>query len=272
MGGVEVRDFRADALERIDDEHVRRRWRRVLHDVAVLGIVVELFERFRKVARIAAKAAAAFVGRIFAAARNRHLNQARRNRRQENREQAAEPAAVIIVAASAEEERHLRRPRDDARDGRRDARRQDVAVLHMRELVREHARELLIVQHAQDARRHGDRCMLGIAPRRECIRHVAFNDGDRRHREARPLREALDEPVELRRILARDFLRAIRPQHHRRTEPVRAEIHRNRNHEHQRSPRRPADRPADRNHDAGEECHQKKCLHRIHEGCPLLEN
>ena len=97
MGGVEVRDFRADALERIDDEHVRRRWRRVLHDVAVLGIVVELFERFRKVARIAAKAAAAFVGRIFAAARNRHLNQARRNRRQENREQAAEAAGADFV-------------------------------------------------------------------------------------------------------------------------------------------------------------------------------
>ena len=76
---------------------------------------------------------------------------------------------------------------------------QRVAVLHMGELVRHHARDLLVAEPLQQAGGGAHRRVFGIAPGREGIRLVAVDDVDARHRQAGVGGELLDDAVEFRR-------------------------------------------------------------------------
>ena len=115
---------------------------------------------------------AAGVGVELARPRNRRLNQHRRDRRQDHRRQQRDrvAAVAIVAAAAAEEHREARDHHDRRGERRRDRARQDVAVLHVRQFVRDHAFEFVVVQHLQDAfgRRH--RRVLRIAAGRERVR------------------------------------------------------------------------------------------------------
>ena len=69
-------------------------------------------------------------------------------------------------------------------------------MLDVRQLVRDHAFELVLAEHLQDpfGRRH--RGVLGIAAGRERVRRRVRNDVDLRHRQAGLLREPLGDLVE----------------------------------------------------------------------------
>ena len=84
--------------------------------------------------------------------------------------------------------------RDDHHDRRRQRRGdradQDVAVLHVRQLVREHAFELVVGQDLQDAFGGGHGRVLGIAAGGERVRRRLRNDVAPRHRQAGALRQS----------------------------------------------------------------------------------
>ena len=64
----------------------------------------------------------------------------------------------------APQRRHVREDADRARERRRDRADEDVAVADVRQLVREHALELVVVHELQDPRRARDRGVVGVAP------------------------------------------------------------------------------------------------------------
>ena len=134
----------------------------------------------------------------------------------------------------------------------------------MRELVREDAGELVAVERFHQRRRHSDDRMLRVTSRRERVRHVAFDDGDARHRQTGALREGADDRTELRRLRRRHILRFVGTQHERRAEPVCEAIDRERHDKHHRRPPRPARCAADSDHEPREERHQDHCFQRIH--------
>ena len=77
----------------------------------------------------------------------------------------------------------------------------------MRKLMSEYAAELIVLQHAHDARRNGYRSMRRIASGRKGIRHIAVNDADLRHRKARIRRQIRHQAVKLRCLLRCYLLR-----------------------------------------------------------------
>ena len=89
--------------------------------------------------------------------------------------------------------------RDDHHDRRGERRRhradQDVAVLHVRQLVREHAFELLVVQDLQDALGGGHGRVLRVPARGERVRRRVRNDVAARLRQAGARRQALHDAV-----------------------------------------------------------------------------
>ena len=78
----------------------------------------------------------------------------------------------------------------------------------MRELVREDGLDLLRLEPAPQARRHGDDCVLRIAPRRERVRDVGVDDRDARLGQVGHRAQALDHRVQLGRLLTVDDLGA----------------------------------------------------------------
>ena len=88
---------------------------------------------------------AAGVGVELARPRNRRLNQHRRDRREDDRRRAARSDSALRSIVAPPPPKNIAK-RDDHHDRggerRRDRADQDVAVLHVRELVRDHAFEL----------------------------------------------------------------------------------------------------------------------------------
>ena len=84
-------------------------------------------------------------------------------------------------------------------NGRRDGHDQRVMVLDVRELVRDHAGELLAAQLVHQAGGHGDGGVLRIAAGGERVRLVLMHDEDARHRQLRVARELRDQVEEVRR-------------------------------------------------------------------------
>ena len=84
---------------------------------------------------------AAAVGAIFAGAADRELDDHRRERRDDHRQQHGEQVAAAVAAA--EEEAEIGEHRDRAGDGRGHRHDQRVAILHVRQLVRHHRRDLV---------------------------------------------------------------------------------------------------------------------------------
>ncbi len=96
---------------------------------------------------------AARVGLVLARPRERHLQQTGGDRSEDHHQQRAERVAAIAVAASEQgaPERDPRDERDAEGDRGSDRSDEDVAVLHVRELVGENATELVAVEDLQDA-------------------------------------------------------------------------------------------------------------------------
>ena len=136
------------------------------------------------------------------------------------------PSVAVAAATAAEDRaphRHAREERDRQRDRRRDRADEDVAVAHVRDLVGEHAAQLVLVDDLQEALRDGDRrVVLGLRPVAKALGCAAGADVDRGHRHVGPLGEVADDRVELRRFLLGDRLGAGGRHRELVGEPVRA--------------------------------------------------
>jgi hypothetical protein len=82
----------------------------------------------------------------------------------------------------------------------------------VRELVREHALDLLRLQPLPEAARDGDGRVLGAAPGREGVRHVGVDDRDARLGQIGHGAQTLDHVMQLRRLIALHDLCAGRGQ------------------------------------------------------------
>ena len=200
MGGEEV--VHAGAGERIDDEQMRRRRDCVRR--STFGIA-------RRRVRDCASAEASAAGRplISAPARSAEYSRVRliaicTSIAASGATIAATstptmPSGIVVVAAAAEEEGEIGEHRDGAGDGRGDGHGQRVAVLHMAELVRHDAGDLLARQRLEEAGGGADGGMLRVAAGGEGVRLRVVGDVDARHGQAGAGGEVADDAVELRR-------------------------------------------------------------------------
>ena len=96
-------------------------------------------------------------------------------------------------------------------------------MLHVRQLVGDHAFELTFVQDLQDALRRGHSRVLRVAASGKRVRRWIRNDVHLRHRQAGLTRQPLGDAIE--RMLRANFLRAVHAQHDLVREPVRTDVH-----------------------------------------------
>ena len=145
---------------------------------------------------------AAGIGRELARPRDGRLDQAGGDRREDHHEQQRRGVrALAVVTAAAEEHREPRRHHDRRGDRRGHRADEDVAVLHVRELVGDHAIEFFRAERAQDAFGGSHRRVLRVAPGRKRVRravgddvHPAASAGPRAAQAAPPSRTAGARP------------------------------------------------------------------------------
>src|SRR5689334_20567527 len=139
--------------QRIDDEQMSggRRGRHRLHARGDLDFLEGLGEAVGP----AGQARAARVGLKLTRARHGELHQHRRDRREDGEDDHDErvAAALLVVTSPAEQRaplRHVREPGDGAGQRGGDRRDEHVTVGDVRELVREHALELVRIENPHD--------------------------------------------------------------------------------------------------------------------------
>ena len=162
------------------------------------------------------------VGGELTRARYRGLDDRGRERREDEHQQPHDGVRSSAPAA-AEPHREIREVGNRGRDGRRNGRGEDIAVLDVRQLVRYHAGQLVTTQRAQDALRRRHRSVCGISSGGERIGCGGGNDVHARHRQFGAVGQFRRELVQ--RVLGSDLLRSIHPQHDFVRKPVRAEVH-----------------------------------------------
>ena len=127
---------------------------------------------------------------------------------------------------------------------------------HVRELVPDHALELVVGQVLQDAFRRGHRRVAGAAARGECVRREIRDHVDTRHGQRGALRQPLDDLVQP--VAGPDFLCPIHAEDDLVREPVRAEVHRDNEEEHHDEALAAADGFADDEQEPAEEAEKQR--------------
>src|SRR5258705_347207 len=159
-------------------------------------------------------------------------------------------APVVVRAAPAEHGGplgHVGEIRDGAGERRGNGRDEDVPVLHVRELVGQHALELVLVEDPHDPLGHRHHGVLGVASGREGVGRLALHQIDARHRDAGACGQAANDRIEPGCCRLVDGLGAVRGQHHLVREPVAHEVHDQRDGERDHHPLLAADGAADEN-------------------------
>ncbi len=174
-----------------------------------------------------------------------------------------DPSRSSLPAAAEHrgELRHARHHHDGRRDRRRHRADQDVAMLHVRQLVRDDPFELLIVQQPHDPFRRRNRGVARIAPCRKRVRRRVRNDVDLRHRKAGLRREPARH--DRQRMIRPDFLGAVHLQHDLVREPVGDEVHDDRKTERHHETLRAAEQLADREQEPAQQTQQQDCFQRV---------
>ena len=139
------------------------------------------------------------------------------------------PLAIVVAAAAAEEHREPRDHHDGGRERRRDRADQDVAVLHVRQLVSEHAVELVVVEHRRMPSVAATAACSGSRPVANAFGDVLRDDVAARLRQVRALGEPADDLVEA--MPGPDLLRAVHAEDDLVREPVRREVRHDREQE-----------------------------------------
>jgi hypothetical protein len=166
-------------------------------------------------------------------------------------EQAERPGVLVVPAEEQRELEDVRDRRDRPGHHRRDRRNEDVAVLDVRELVREHAPDLVGRQVLQQPLRHRDRSVLRVPAGREGVRLLGRDQEQPRPRDPRPLREVLHDPLELRHRAGLERLCPARLQREPVREPVAGDVHEDGEAD-EEVERAAADQRADRDQQAGQ--------------------
>ena len=176
-----------------------------------LRTALERGERLRERPSFTEQLGRGGVGEVLALARDRELQEHRRDRRDQDRSERTDEAERIVVVVAAEEERELQEVRDrsDRRaDHRRDRHDEHVAVLDVRELMREHAADLLARQMLEQALGDGHGGLLRATARRKRVRLLRGDEVQPRERQPRPLGQLPNVRVELGRFVLGDGSRA----------------------------------------------------------------
>ena len=161
-------------------------------------VVVDFLQRVGERTGIARYFSATTVGFEFTGARDRHLDQAGRQRGEDRdrdgRQRIDWPA---ILVATTEKHGKVGQGRNRTGQSRRNRRGQDVAVFDVGELVRHHTAQLTLAEHLQNAVGCGDRRVLGVASGGEGIGLRFVNDVDARHRQAGSPSQIADDVVQI---------------------------------------------------------------------------
>src|SRR5436309_248527 len=180
---------------------------------------------------VACDARAGGVRLELARARDGHLHEQGRDRRedrQQDHRDRVRPPLVVVPASSAEHRGplgHVREVGDRAGERCGDGRDQHVAVLHVRELVGQHALELFLVQDPHDSLGHRHDGVLWVTAGGKGVRRLARDQVDPRHRDAGACGQAMDDCVESRCGGLVDGFGTVRGQHDLVREPVAHEVH-----------------------------------------------
>ena len=134
-----------------------------------------------------------------------------------------EGMAALVVAPAAEEEQ-VGQVAERAGDARRHGGDQHVAVLDVRQLVRDHAFQLLRRHVLEDARGDRDDRLLRAAPGGEGVGLLVRRHRHDRHRQPGPLPQAIHHPVQLRGLGLGDHVGAVHPEHQAVGEEVHHEV------------------------------------------------
>ncbi len=154
------------------------------------------------------------VGLVFAGAGDRHLQQQRGEGAEEgdDEEDDGVGAAFAIICAPptmAPQRRQVHEHGERAGDGGGDRTDEDVAVAHVRQLVGDHALELLLVHDLEQTLGGGDGGVAGIAAGGEGVGRRVGDDVDLRHGEVLALGQLSDDAVEGGRGLLVHLLRVV---------------------------------------------------------------
>ena len=124
--------------------------------------------------RVTGQTCAILVGIKFTGAANSHLNDLRSNGSQHGNHKHGDRVRAFTVAAGTTEHRtkrkNLRNRTDDGGDTRRHRRGEDIAVVHVHQLVAEHAAHLALIQQLQNTLSATHRRILRVTTGRKRVR------------------------------------------------------------------------------------------------------
>ncbi|MEY9123584.1 hypothetical protein ABIA09_003146 [Bradyrhizobium yuanmingense] len=175
------------------------------------------------------------------------------------------PGPLLLSRLPAEEHAELRQHRDRTGNGRGDRHQQSVVMLDMRELVRNHAGELLAAELVHQTGGDGDRGVFRIAAGGERVGLDLIHHEHARHRQAGTARKLGDEADQLRRGRTIDFMGAVHRQHHAVGVPVGEEVGCGGNDERDHGARGASDQIADA-HEQGGQASEQHCGTKIVHG------
>src|SRR5579872_3147757 len=207
---------------------------------------------------------------IFALPRNAQLQQKRREGGNEDHNERSEAAPFALVAAAAPAAKdhrpftHRRNPGDRSRNCRCNRRSQNVVVADVREFMRNHAFELIVIHQLHQSLRYGHGCVTRVPARRKGIRCGLRNHVKLWHRQIRFCRESFHHGIKPRLLLTADRLRSAGHQRDLVREEIRAPVHDNRENQRDRHATASAKRPTDEQQQQGKRRQQKRSLDRFH--------
>jgi hypothetical protein len=241
--------FLQERVER--PERLGRRTRLELHELRRL---LEPHECVGEPVRRVAELGCAAVGLELPLRREQQVHAGCRDRSEHEEQCALEPAAYPAQL--------------DHRCGQHDHRclQHDVAVLHVGELVRDHALELGGRTRGQDSGAESERRVRGAAPGRECDRQAVGNEIEARLHDARPRGEPLDRRMQQRRLRDRKLPRAHHAEHDAIERPVRADDEQQRAEDEDRQKPHAVERPADEREQSAHTGQQDPRLHDVAHG------
>ena len=143
---------------------------------------------------------------------------------------------------------------------------EDVAVLHMRQLMRHHAAQLALAERPQDAGGGGHGGMLRVAAGGKSVGCVFIDQVDAWHGQIGLLRQLLHHAVKLRRAAGVHLLRVVHAQHHLVREPVAEHVHAQREHQRQHHALLAAQQATHGHEQRGDGGHQHGGLQQVEHG------
>ena len=207
---------------------------------------------------------AGLVGLKFPRPADRRLHQHGGEWRQQRHQQHTHQAQRI--APPAHEESEIGQHADGAGDHRGDGHGQGIAIAHMAQFVRDHARQLFIAHPRQQPAGDTDCGMFGIAPGGEGIGLGIFGNEHLGHRQFRAGRQPLDDMIKVGRTGRIHLARAIHPQQHLVGIPIGEQVQPGRDHKRDHHAAFAADHGAHHQEQAHHQAHQQAGLEGVHGG------